>query len=75
MERKASGRYSINYKVAEDALATLSELVLRIQATGNRAAADDLVAKYAMVPSTIKSDIVNLELEKIPVDIRLTYER
>jgi len=75
MERKASGRYSINYKVAEDALTTLGELVLRIQATGNRAAADELVARYAMVPSTIKSDIVELELEKIPVDIRLTYER
>ena len=60
---------------AEEAIASLSELILKIQATGDRAAADEFVAKYAVIPSTLKSDIVNLELEKIPVDIRLTYER
>ena len=74
MERKASGRYSIDYAKAASALSSLGELVLFMQATGDREAADEFVGKYAVVPSTIKSDIVNLELEKIPVDIRFTYE-
>ena len=73
--RKASGRYDIDYAKAESALGTLGELILFMQATGDRAAADEFVAKYAVLPSTIKADIVNLELEKIPVDIRLSYEK
>ena len=75
LERKPSGKYGIHFAKAEEAVASLSELILKIQATGDRAAADEFVAKYAVIPSTLKSDIVNLELEKIPVDIRLTYER
>ena len=65
--RKVSGKYSINY-------ANLGALILKIQATGDYAAAADLVDKYAQVSSTLKADIVNLELEKIPVDIRVSYE-
>ena len=73
--REASGRYVINYEKTESALTSLGELLLFMQATGDHAAAEELVGKYAMVPSAIKADIVNLELEKIPVDIRLNYER
>ncbi len=73
--RKASGKYDIDYAKAESAISTLGELLLYIQATGDVKAANDLTSKYAVVPSTLKADIVNLELEKIPVDIRLTYER
>ena len=75
LARKASGRYDIDYVKAESAITSLGELLLFMQATGDRAAADEFVSKYAVVPSSIKADIVNLELEKIPVDIRLTYER
>ena len=73
--RKVSGRYDINYAKTESALSALGERILFLQATGDRAAADEFVAKYAVVPSSIKADIVNLELEKIPVDIRLSYEK
>ena len=72
--RKVSGKYSINYAKAEEAIASLGALILKIQATGDYAAAADLVDKYAQVSSTLKADIVNLELEKIPVDIRVSYE-
>ena len=75
IERKASGKYSIDYAKAEAAVTALSELILKLQATGDAEGAAQLVAKYAVVPSTIKADIVSLELEKIPVDIRLTYEK
>ena len=72
--RKASGKYSIDYAKVEEAIANLGALILKIQATGDDAAAEDLIAKYAVVSSTLKADIVNLELEKIPVDIRVSYE-
>ena len=72
--RKASGKYSIDYAKAEEAIYGLGALILRIQATGDYNAAEDLDARYAMVSSTLKADIVNLELEHIPVDIRVSYE-
>jgi len=74
IERKASGKYAINYDKVEEALYGLGATILGIQATGDYDAAMDLVSKYANVSSTIKADIVNLELEKIPVDIRVSYE-
>ena len=40
----------------------------------HRTAAEEMVARYGVVSSTLKADIVNLELEKIPVDIRVKYE-
>ena len=72
--RNASGKYTIDYAKAEEAISNLGALLLKIQATGDYDAAVDLVAKYAVVSSTLKADIVNLELEKIPVDIRVSYE-
>ena len=72
--RNASGKYSIDYVKAEQAIHNLGALILKIQATGDYNAAADLVNRYAVVSSTLKADIVNLELEKIPVDIRVSYE-
>ena len=74
LARKSSGHYSIDYSKAVSVLSSLGELVLYMQATGDLDAATEFVSKYAVVPSTIKADIVNLELEKIPVDIRINYE-
>ena len=73
--RKASGKYGINYAKAEEAIAALGAQILKLQAMGDLEAATEFVNKYAVVASTIKADIVNLELEKIPVDIRFTYEK
>ena len=75
IERKVSGKYGIDYGATEKAIADLCARILKIQATGDLKAATEFVNKYAMVASAIKADIVNLELEKIPVDIRLNYER
>ena len=73
--RKASGKYGIDYAKTEQAIADLGAQILKIQALGDRAAATEFVNKYAVVASAIKADIVNLELEHIPVDIRFTYEK
>ena len=73
--RKASGKYGIDYAKTEQAIADLGALILKLQALGDREAATEFVNKYAVVASAIKADIVNLELEHIPVDIRFTYEK
>ena len=73
--RKASGRYAIDYGKTWAALETLGAEILRIQALGDLDAARAYVAKYGVVSSGIEADIVSLELEKIPVDIRFTYEK
>ncbi len=75
ISRKASGKYGIDYAKTEEAIASLGAQILKLQALGDREAATEFVNKYAVVASTIKADIVNLELEKIPVDIRFTYEK
>ena len=54
---------------------TLGAEILRIQALGDVAAARSFVEKYGVVSAGIKADIVSLELEKIPVDIRFKYEK
>ena len=73
--RKASGRYGIDYDKTWQALETLGAEILRIQALGDLDAARTYAAKYGVVTPGIEADIVSLELEKIPVDIRFTYER
>ena len=73
--RKASGRYAIDYGKTWTALETLGAEILRIQALGDLDAARAYVAKYGVVSPGIEADIVSLELEKIPVDIRFTYEK
>ena len=75
ISRKASGKYGIDYALTEQAIADLGAHILKLQAMGDREAATEFVNKYAVVASAIKADIVNLELEKIPVDIRFTYEK
>ena len=73
--RKASGRYAIDYGKTWTALETLGAEILRIQALGDLDAARSAIAKYGVVSPGIEADIVSLELEKIPVDIRFTYEK
>ena len=73
--RKASGRYDIDYDKTWKAVEDLGADILRIQALGDRRTARSYVEKYGVMSSGIKDDIVSLELEKIPVDIRFNYER
>ena len=73
--RRASGRYDIDYGKTWSAIETLGAEILRIQAQGDIDAARSLVRKYAVEGASIQADVVSLELEKIPVDIRFNYER
>ena len=73
--RKASGRYDIDYGKTWSALETAGAEILRVQALGDIDTARAYARKYGVVTPGIEADIVSLELEKIPVDIRFTYER
>jgi hypothetical protein len=69
-ERKASGKYSIDIDKMETALADLTALVLKIQATGDRTFASEFEKRYSRRSDSYNEDLMNLGLEKIPADIR-----
>ena len=73
-ERNASGQYSLDCGKMENALANLTALVLETQATGNKAFATRFEDKYSKRSDDYKADLMNLGLEKIPVDIRFDFE-
>ena len=73
--RRASGRYDIDYDKTWQAIEALGAEILRVQALGDVQTARSYVKKYGVISAGIKADIVSLELEKIPVDIRFTYEK
>ena len=75
IERKVSGKYKIDYDKTYEALETLGAAILKIQANGDYDAAVAFAGNYGFVPQAIQQDVVNLELEKIPVDIRFEYEK
>ena len=57
----------------EQALSDLTALVLRTQATGDKAFADEFEKKYSKRSADYDADRRNLSLENIPVDIRFSY--
>lgn len=73
--RKVSGKYDINYNRTFKALEALSAEIKALQESGDYDAAVAFADKYAFVPQAIQQDVVALELEKIPVDIRFEYEK
>ena len=71
---KESGKYAIDYAATEKALESLGAQILKIQATGDADAAKALSACYGVMSASLRTDIVLLEKERIPVDIRFKYE-
>ena len=69
-QRKESGKYSIDTAKMESALADLTALVLKTQAKGDKAFADQFENRYSKRNADYDADRMNLGLEKIPVDIR-----
>ena len=75
INRKVSGKYDIDYAKTLAAIESLGAEILEIQALGDYETAELFAAVYGGVPQAIQQDVVNLELEKIPVDIRFEYEK
>lgn len=74
-QRGASGKYSIDYARTLAAVESLAQTILTIQATGDYEAAAAFEKKYGSLSGTYKADLVNLRLEKIPVDIEFQFEK
>ena len=74
-ERKPSGQYILNLKKMEESLSNLTSLVLKIQATGDKAAADELEAKYSKTSKEFEADKQNLIVAGVPTDIRFNFKR
>jgi len=59
----------------EQALSDLTALVLKIQATGDKEAADELEAKYSKMSADTEDDMRNLVIGKVPYDIRFNFKK
>lgn len=74
-ERHPDGRYSIDYHKMETALGELSALILRTQATGDIEFAMSFEDKYSHRDPDFQTDLMNLNLEKVPMDIRFKFKK
>lgn len=72
--RTEGGRYDIDYRRMEEAIGELGAYILKIQATGDYDEAVRFANSYSDA-ATLRADIVNIELEKIPVDVKFEYEK
>ena len=73
-QRKPSGQYKLDFEKMEAALKDLTALVLKTQATGDKATADELEAQYSKRGEDYYADRINLGLAKIPADIRFNFK-
>jgi hypothetical protein len=65
--RDASGRYAVDFSKMPDALADLAKELLEIEATGDRARAENWFKKYDTMPAELKSALA--AAKSVPVDI------
>ncbi len=63
----ASGRYAIDFEKMPEALAKLAKELLTIEATGDRARAEELFKKYETMPAELRAALQ--AANDIPVDI------
>ena len=74
-KRNDAGQYSLDFNKMEEALADITALVLKTQATGDKAFADKFEAQYSKRSANYDADCLSLGLEKIPADIRFNFTR
>lgn len=68
-----SGLYHIDYDKAEEAITSLAGKVLTLQATGDKAGADALVAAYSEIPESLAQDFAAMDRAGIPTDLRFQF--
>ncbi len=67
IRRNANGRYSIDYEKIPGVMADLAKELLEIEATGDRARAENWFAKYDTMPEELKASLK--AVANVPVDI------
>ena len=72
-ERHQDACYYINYAAFAEALKSLVTEVLEIQGNGDYQAAAEFVKKYELIDKDLNSDVFNMMLEGIPVDVKFNF--
>lgn len=73
--RGDSGKYNIDGDKLLDACNELAGIVIKTQATGDYAFAEQFEQKYCSLSDNYKADLVNIHLENIPVDIKFEFHK
>jgi len=71
VQRDTSGRYTIDYTKMPAAVATLAKELLEIEATGDRARAENWFKKYGQMPDALRTALQSAS--SVPVDVEPTY--
>ncbi len=64
-----TGRYRVDFEAMQEAMKSLSTLILRLQGDGDYAGARDLLATAGVVGPALQADLDRLATAGIPVDI------
>ena len=72
IKRESSGRYAVDYGRMPGALNDLAKELLEIEATGDRARAENWFKKYGTMPGDLQSSLKSAAA--LPVDIDPVYE-
>lgn len=68
-ERSANGKYKVNFDKMQEAMTSLSNLILTLQGNGDYAGVDQLVKDKGVIGSELQADLDKLQQKNIPVDI------
>src|SRR4051794_2672174 len=72
IKRKPSGKYAIDYSLMPEAINALAKELLEIEATGDRARAENWFKKYDSMPDDLQSSLKSAS--KVPVDVDPIFE-
>jgi hypothetical protein len=67
--RNANGKYKVDFNKMEEAMTSLSTLILTLQGNGDYAGVDQLVKEKGVVGTELQADLDQLKAKNIPVDI------
>lgn len=72
--RSVSGKYSINYQKTIQVLGELAGIILKTQAEGDSAFAENFEKEYAVIPKAYEEDRRIMGIEMIPVDVKFAFK-
>ena len=66
---KEDGKYRVNFEKMQEAMASLSELILTLQGNGDKEGVLKLMEEMGNVPEDLQADLDRLKQANIPVDV------
>ncbi len=66
---KSDGKYKVDFEKMQEAMASLSELILTLQGNGDKEGVLKLMEEKGNVPADLQADLDRLKEAKIPVDV------